>query len=231
MMGIWNDLWSLFFPKCCILCGKRLMKGEEHLCFQCLSGLPRTQMHLQPENEMEKCFWGKLPVEKASAFLYYTKGGDVRKLLFDFKYYGNSALGRFLGTCMASELFPSGFFEGVDCVVPVPLHPKKEKKRGFNQSEILAEGIASVLDIPVAKHLLVRNQYTETQTRKGNYNRWMNVKDVFDVSDVASLKGKHILLVDDVMTTGATMVACADAMNEIPGLRISVLALALAGDI
>ena len=132
---------------------------------------------------------------------------------------------------MASELFPSGFFEGVDCVVPVPLHPKKEKKRGFNQSEVLAEGIASVLDIPVAKHLLVRNQYTETQTRKGNYDRWMNVKDVFDVSDVASLKGKHILLVDDVMTTGATMVACADAMNEIPGLRISVLALALAGDI
>lgn len=230
-MGIWNDLWELFFPRSCVLCGKRLLMGEEHLCFQCLSGLPRTQMYLQAENEVEKCFWGKLPVERASAFLYYTKGGDVRKLLFNFKYYGNSSLGRFLGAWMASELLPSGFFEDMDCVVPVPLHPKKEKKRGFNQSEVLAEGIATVVGIPVAKHLLLRNQYTETQTRKGNYDRWMNVKDVFEVSDIASLKGKHVLLVDDVMTTGATMVACADAMSEIPGLRISVLALALAGDI
>lgn len=230
-MGIGSDLWELFFPRCCVLCGKRLLKEEEHLCFRCLSNLPRTQLHLQAGNEVEKCFWGKFPVEKASAFLYYAKGGDVRKLLFAFKYYGNSVLGRFLGVCMASELLPSGFFEGIDCIVPVPLHPEKEKKRGFNQSEVLAKGIASVVDIPVANQLLIRKQYTETQTRKGNYERWMNVKDVFEISHAAFLEGKHILLVDDVMTTGATLVACADAMTRISGLRISVLTLAWAGEV
>lgn len=230
-MGIWNDVWELFFPRFCVLCGKRLLREEKHLCIRCLSGLPRTGFHLRSGNEMEKCFWGKFPVEKASAHFYYTKGGDVRKLLFDFKYYGNPDLGRFLGACMASELLPSGFFEGIDCVVPVPLHPKKEKQRGFNQSEVLAEGIASVTGIPIVKHLLFRNQYTETQTRKGNYDRWTNVRGVFEVSDAVSLEDKHILLVDDVMTTGATMVACADALGKIRGLRISVLTLALAGDV
>ena len=230
-MSLWSDLWELFFPRCCLLCGKRLLNGEEHLCFQCLSELPRTNLHLKIGSEMEKCLWGKLPIERASAFLFYTKGSDVRKLLFEIKYYGNADLGCFLGRCMARELYPTGFFKGIDGIVPVPLHPQKLDKRGYNQSEMLAKGIASVVNIPVVSHWLVRTQNTETQTHKGNYERWVNVKDVFGCPSKNDLFGKHILLVDDVMTTGATIVACADALKQIPGLRISVLTLAWASSL
>lgn len=230
-MGIWSDLWELFFPRVCLICGKRLLKEEEHLCFRCLSGLPRTRMHLKADNEVEKCFWGKFPIERASAFLFYAKGGEVRKLLFSLKYYGNSDLGCFLGRCMAQELLSSGFFKGVDYIVPVPMHPRKRKERGYNQSEMLAQGLSSVTGIPVAPHLLVKTQHVGSQTRKGNYERWMNVKDVFECPLGEELENKHVLLVDDVLTTGATVVACADALGNIPGLQISVLTLAWANDI
>ena len=146
------------------------------------------------------------------------------------KYYGNSDLGRFLGRWMASELLPSGFFNEIDCIVPVPLHARKQKKRGYNQSVMLADGIASVTNIPVANHLLVRSKDIETQTHKGNYERWENVRDVFECLSSEELRDKHILLVDDVLTTGATIVACSDALGKIPDLRISVLALAWAGN-
>lgn len=229
-MSLWNDVWKLFFPQCCLVCGKVLLEGEEHLCFSCLSGLPRTHMHLQPENEVEKSLWGKVPVERGSAFLYYARGGDVKKILSDLKYHDNAKLGRFLGRCMAQELHPSGFFQGIDGIIPVPLHRRKQKMRGYNQSEMLAEGIASVARIPLWNHLLMRAQFTETQTRKGNYERWINVRDVFRCVSPETLVGKHILLVDDVLTTGATLVACSDALSRIPGIRISVLTLALAGN-
>lgn len=228
-MSLWSDIWKLFFPSCCLVCGKILLGDEEHLCFRCLSGLPRTQMHRQRDNEMEKCLWGKMSIERATAYLYYAKGGDVQKLLFDLKYYGNAKLGHFMGRCMARELLPSGFFEGIDGIIPVPLHRRKQRWRRYNQSRVLAEGISSVTGIPLWDSLLVRTQFTETQTRKGSYERWMNVKDVFDCLSQEAMGGKHILLVDDVMTTGATLVACADALRGVEGLRMSVLTLAMAG--
>lgn len=229
-MSIWTDIWKLFFPQCCLVCGRILLEGEEHLCLRCLSALPRTNLHRQKDNEMEKSFWGKMPIERASAYFHYTKGGDVRKLLFSLKYYGNSDLGRFLGRCMAREWEASGFFRGVDGIVPVPLHQRKLRMRGYNQSQMLAEGVSSVTGIPLWNHLMVRSQFTDSQTRKGNYERWLNVQDVFACTSPEALHGKHILLVDDVMTTGATLVACADALSQIPGIRISVMTLAMAGD-
>ena len=227
-MSIWTDLWKLFFPQCCLICGKTLLEGEEYLCFQCLSNIPRTHLYLRKDNEMEKELWGKFPIERASAYLYYSKGGDVKKLLTDLKYRGNADLGCFLGRCMTREMLSSGFFQGVDGIIPVPLHPRKQKIRGYNQSIMLANGISSVTNIPVWNDLLVRTQYTQTQTRKGSYERWLNVKDMFECTSPERLRDKHVLLVDDVFTTGATLVACADAFRQIPGLRFSVLTLAIA---
>lgn len=229
-MGIWNDLWELLFPRYCVVCGERLSKAEEFLCFKCLSALPRANLHLHPGNEMEKSLWGKLPVERASAFLYYSKGGDVRKLLFELKYYRNPRIGHFLGRCMAAELAPSGFFKGIDYVVPVPLHEKKYRERGYNQCEMLADGISEMTGCEVLRGVLVKSGETGTQTRKNQYERWLNMKGGFDYVPTGNLSGKHLLLLDDVFTTGATIVACTDALKQVAGLRISVLTLALAGE-
>ncbi|MBQ8520448.1 MAG: ComF family protein [Bacteroides sp.] len=229
-MSIWNDLWELFFPRYCVVCDTRLCKAEENLCFKCLSRLPRTHLHRRKDNELEKNFWGRFPIERASSFLYYSKGGDVRKLLYELKYYGNRQIGLTLGKCMAAEMQASGFFEGIDVLIPVPLHPKKRRSRGYNQSEVLAEGIASVTGIPVASDWLSRNEHTETQTHKSQYERWLNVEGAFVCNDPQRMAGKHILLIDDVLTTGATIVACADALKAVCDLRISVLTLAWAGE-
>lgn len=228
MMNIWIDLWELFFPRCCVVCEGRLARSEEFLCFKCLSLLPRS--NTQINKEMEKGLWGKIPVERAHSFLYYTKGGDVRKLLYELKYYRNPKIGHYLGRFMAEELVPTGFFDGIDYIIPVPLHKKKQETRGYNQSEQLAAGISSVVGCEVLDDVLIRAKQADTQTRKGHYERWINVKDVFDYVPSRDLSGKHILLLDDVFTTGATIVACADVLKQIPDLRISVLTLALAGE-
>ena len=230
MIALLNDVWEFFFPRYCVVCGKRLLLGEEHLCLDCLCALPRIRFHNQENNEIAKLLWGKMPVERAYAFLYYSKGGDVRKLLFQLKYYGNQKIGYFMGRCMAKELISTGFFGGIDGIIPVPLHDKKRKSRGYNQSELLAEGISSVVRIPLLKDVLRRKQYTETQTHKSNYERWNNVLDVFEGVSFERLSNKHVLLVDDVLTTGATLVACADALRGAEGIRISVLTLAWAAE-
>ena len=230
MIVLLNDIWEFFFPRYCVVCGKRLLLGEEHLCVNCLCALPRIRFQNQEKNERAKLLWGKIPIERASAFLYYSKGGDVRELLFQLKYYGNQKIGYFMGRCMAQELISTGFFDGVEGIIPVPLHDRKRKSRGYNQSELLAEGISSIVQIPLFKNVLRRKQYTETQTHKSNYERWNNVMDVFEGVSLERLSCKHVLLVDDVLTTGATLVACADAFRGVEGIRISVLTLAWAAE-
>ena len=230
MIALLNDVWEFFFPRYCVVCGKRLLLGEEHLCVECLCALPRIRFRNQEKNEIAKLLWGKMPIERASAFLYYSKGGDVRELLFQLKYYGNQKIGYFMGRCMAKELISTGFFDGIEGIIPIPLHDRKRKSRGYNQSELLAEGISSIVRIPLFKNVLRRKQYTETQTHKSNYERWSNVMDVFEGVSLERLSFKHVLLVDDVLTTGATLVACADAFRGVEGIRISVLTLAWAAE-
>ena len=230
MMSIWTDLWELFFPRCCLLCGSPLEHGEKVLCFSCLAGLPRTGFHLLEDNRVECNFFGKFPIERATSFLYYTKGGDVRQLLYELKYHGHKEVGEVMGRTLAAELLSSHFFEGIDLIIPVPLHRRKKRQRGYNQSECLAGGISAVTGIPIYADIIARGRYTETQTHKGQYERWENVQNLFVCSSPELLENKHILLVDDVLTTGATIVSCADALQDIPGLRISVLTLALAGE-
>lgn len=219
---------SLLFPRCCVVCGRSLAKGEECICAMCNINLPRTNYHLQKDSQVEQLFWGKIPLERATSFFFYRKGSDFRQILHQLKYGGQKEIGAIMGRYMASELSASGFFEGIDVIVPVPLHKRKQRIRGYNQSEWIARGISVVTGIRVDTEVIVRRKHTETQTRKSTFERWENVDGIFELHHAESLKGKHLLVVDDVLTTGATTVACASRLVEIEGVRISVLTLAVA---
>lgn len=219
---------SLLFPRCCVVCGRSLAKGEECICAMCNINLPRTNYHLQKDNQVEQLFWGKIPLERATSFFFYRKGSDFRQILHQLKYGGQKEIGAIMGRYMASELTVSGFFEGIDVIIPVPLHKRKQRIRGYNQSEWIARGISTVTGIRIDTEVIVRRKHTDTQTRKSTFERWENVDGIFELHHAESLKGKHLLVVDDVLTTGATTVACASRLVEIEGVRISVLTLAVA---
>lgn len=219
---------SLFFPSCCPICGLPLPKGEKGLCMKCNLGMPRTNFHLERNNLVEQLFWGKADIERATAYFFYQKGSDYREILQRIKYGDEEELGEVMGAHLAAELLPSGFFDGIDLLVPVPLHAKKLSQRGYNQSAAIAYGIASVTRIPVDVHSVVREMNTETQTQKSPFERWENVDRVFTHRFPELHRGKHILLVDDVLTTGATTIACALAFHAVEDVRVSVLTLAVA---
>ena len=228
-MADWmSALARLFFPRHCVVCGSSLLAGADVLCLACNMGMPRTGFHLHRDNPVERMFWGKFPLERATAYFHYAKGSGYRSILHRLKYGGRRDVGEVMGRFMAAELLPSGFFEGIDVVVPVPLHRRKQRMRGYNQSEYIARGISAVTGIPVETGAVARVKDTDTQTRKSVYERWENVRDIFRVSAPGLFAGKHLLLVDDVLTTGATLTACADAFSGVEGVRISILALAVA---
>ncbi len=223
-----DNIVSLFYPRCCPVCGNNLSRGEKVFCLRCNIGLPRTNFHLQPDNPVEKLFWGKVQVERAASFFFYTKGSAYQRILQQMKYGDDQELGMEVGACLAAELLPTGFFDGIDLLLPVPLHARRLAQRGYNQSACLARGIASVVHLPVDTHSVVRSRHTESQTHKTVFERWENVEDVFTLRSPELFRGKHVLLVDDVLTTGATTVACAKAFDGIEGVKISVMTLAVA---
>ena len=229
-MNTWfHSFWSLLFPRCCVVCGSPLSRGEECLCTCCNINLPRTGFHLRKDNPVECLFWGRIPgLKRASSFLFYRKGSDFRRILHMLKYGGYKELGEVMGRYMSAELSSGEFFDGVDMIIPVPLHRKKQKLRGYNQSEWIARGIASVTGIPLCAECMIREKNTETQTRKSTFERWENVEGIFRLCDTVHFEGKHVLFVDDVLTTGATTVACASAFAGVSEIRISVLTLAVA---
>lgn len=217
---------DLLFPRLCVVCGSALSYSEEYVCVSCLARLPKTRYHLLPDNNLEKCFWGKINIEHASAFFYYTKGSGFDKILHELKYRGMKELGQVMGRYMATEIISSGFFDGIDVIVPVPLHPDKKKQRGYNQSEWIAAGLSAVTGIPVDTTSMKRKVANPTQTHKNTLERWENVQGIFEATDVSALEGKHVLLVDDVLTTGSTILSCASALDGIKEVRFSILTLA-----
>ena len=218
----------LFFSRQCAVCGTPLQEGEEAICLKCNMNLPRTDYHLRTDNPVERMFWGKLPLERATSYFFYHKGSDFRRILHQLKYGGRKDLGETMWRFMAVELTVSGFFHSVDVIVPIPLHPRKQRMRGYNQSECIAKGVAAVTGIPLDAASVMRRKHTETQTSKSAYERWENVDGIFHLRHPERFVGKHILLVDDVLTTGATTTACADVFRDVEGVRISVLTLAVA---
>ena len=219
---------QLFFPHRCVVCGNLLQEGEEVLCLRCNIRMPRTHFHQHIDNYVERLFWGKLPLGHASSYIFYQKGSACSRILHALKYEGRQDVGNVMGRWMAAELQETGFFDGVDVIVPVPLHRKRQRMRGYNQSECLARGIAQVTGIPVDVSSVERVKHTQTQTHRSAFDRWVNVEGIFRLQCPESFVGKHVLVVDDVLTTGATTTACADVFAGIEGICISVLTLAVA---
>lgn len=228
-MSFWTDLKDFFFPRFCPSCGSPLYAGEKVLCLPCKLMLPRAGLYDVPGYEMERSFWGRFPIVRAASLFIYQKGGSVARILYAMKYRRRKQLCVRMGQLLADELLSTGFFEGVDCLLPVPLHRSRLRRRGYNQSELLAKGISLRTRIPLCTDAVCRVHHNESQTRKSKSGRWRNVEQLFQPTDRAALlRHTHVLLVDDVLTTGATLIACADALKEVEGVKFSVVTLAWA---
>ncbi len=227
-MSYIQDFINLFFPNTCNICGRQLFHHENLICTVCKSELPYTNFHKYNMNPVEMSFWGRIEINKATSFLLYTKGDMVKTILHSIKYKGNKPLAIEMGRIFGLHLKENNIFNSIDVIIPVPLHPKKLNKRGYNQSELIAEGISSILDISVVREGLYKNTNTSTQTRKNRYERWINSENMYTVCNASTFENKNILLVDDVLTTGATLEACCIAFKnlKVESLNIATLAYA-----
>jgi ComF family protein len=221
-----SDFLSLFFPNYCFGCSQALVKGEDTLCTFCLLNLPKTNYHLMDDNPIKNRLMGRLPVKYVWAFLKFRKSGIVQHLLHQLKYNNQPDVGVKLGKCYGYELLTSGFANHFDLIVPVPLHPARKLKRGYNQSAKFAQGLSEVFQIPFDDSISVRKIATTTQTKKSKLQRWENVENVFDLEDNSKIIGKRILLVDDVITTGATIEACGKHLVSKGCSELSIACLA-----
>jgi ComF family protein len=226
--GYLADFISLLFPELCQACGESLILGEELICTDCRYHLPFTDFHLKPDNMVAQQFWGKINLEAAYALCYFTKGGKMQQLMHQFKYKGRHKIGNMLGNIAAEQMAKNPVLSTIDVIIPVPLHKSRLRKRGFNQSACFAEGISGKLNVPVIEHNLVRIRATETQTHRSRFERFENMQQVFVLENPRSLINKHVLLVDDVVTTGSTLEACGAELLKVEGLKLSIATIACA---
>ncbi len=224
------DFIALIYPRNCIACGNSLYKHEEQVCNYCLTNLPKTNFHKSIKNPVDALFYGRTPLQLATSFYMFTKKGGVQKILHAIKYKHNKELAELVGNWYAADLKTDPIISKADYIIPVPLHSKKFKIRGFNQSEEFAKGLATRLEIPLNTTVLMRSDFTDTQTKKNKYERWENVEDKFKLSNLDEFKNKHVVLVDDVITTGATIEACCAVLQKTEGIKISVLSIAYASN-
>ncbi len=228
-----KDFIALIYPNLCLACENPLVKGENQICTTCNFSFAETDFHLNDfstssDNQMLQKFYGKVPMKHALAYFHYKKSTRIQKVLHKLKYKEAKELGEMYGEEYGQLLYAQGFTNKFDVLIPVPLHKNKLRKRGFNQAEMIANGLAKSLQLPVDIKLLVRNVYTETQTKKSRVDRWKNVQEVFAVPDKSILKDKNVLIVDDVITTGSTIEACAIPILRAGARSVSVVCLAVA---
>jgi len=226
-MRFFVDLLNLIYPVKCEVCGRLLAESERAICSLCYLRLPRTNYHLDDANPMVQLFWGRARVLHASSYFFFYKGSPYQSLLHKLKYGGNKNIGFTLGKLFAAELINT-FFSTADLMIPVPLHPKKQKKRGYNQSEMIARGLNVLFAMELNTKILIRTGFAATQTNKGRFDRYLNMKEQFQVTEPEELKGKSVLLIDDVVTTGSTLEACAQALLEAGCGDLNILCLAIA---
>jgi len=223
-----SDFFNLFFPRLCVSCSNNLYKQEKIICIKCMHEIPKTNFHMIEENPVAQLFWGRVNIKNATAYYYYNKGSKFQSLIHKMKYQNLEEIGIILGQKLACELDKSPLYNNINLVVPVPLHPKKQKTRGYNQSQVIAEEIARTLKKECVSGNLYRQKFTSSQTNRSRYNRFENVTKKFDLHNPEQFSGKHILLVDDVITTGSTLEACAEVILAIPGTTVSAAVLAVA---
>ncbi len=223
-----GDFTGLVYPKICYACGKVLHYDEDIVCTICLYELPLTNLHNEFDNRLSRLFWGRVPLEGVTALFYFQKGCKVQKLIHEFKYRGKREIGIYAGKLLASILSGSGKWKEPEIVLPVPLHPKKERQRGFNQGEYFAIGLSKGMGIKLSTNNLIRKFHSESQTSKSRFMRWKNVETVYHIKDPGKFRGKDLLLVDDVITTGSTIEACSQRLLEIGGTRLWVASMAIA---
>ncbi len=228
---LFQDFVSLILPNYCLACEQGLESNEELICTTCLFKLPKTDFHLDPENEVSRKFVRRVTVTSAQAFLRFRKRGKVQKLIHKLKYEGYPEIGLLLGKLYGGQLREADWISDVDLIAPVPLHPKKLKTRGYNQSDGFAEGLSEVLNIPWQADLLYRTQHNESQTRKDTLARIKGAEKKFALTAPDSVKNKHILLADDVLTTGATLESCAQTLLNEQARAVSLATIAFASDI
>src|SRR5258705_653049 len=218
----------LLFPHVCNGCGSDILNEENMLCMRCISELPETNFHMHPDNPVEKIFWGRLPLVSATAQYYFSKETRMQHLMHQFKYKSNKDLGNQLGYLMGNDLLLSDRFKNIDALIPLPLFAIKEKRRGYNQATVLCEGIAEIMKVEILKDVIIRTQHTETQTKKGRVERWENIDGKFELVKPEKIQNKNILLVDDVITTGATLEACGQELIKANNVGFSVATLCFA---
>lgn len=225
-MNLLQSFIALFYPNICPGCGNNIANNSSELCVTCRVNLPKTYQYLDKQNHTAKLFWGRYPLEHAFATYRYAKNNIVQNLIYDLKYKGNQEIGRLLGKEIGKEIKKCNL--KITVVIPVPLHPAKLQKRGYNQSLSIAEGIQDVLACELDNTTLLRKVNTDSQTRKTKFERWENVKEIFNLSNLTELENCHVLVVDDVITTGSTIEGCCHTLGQINGVRISVAAIATA---
>lgn len=229
-MKLFKSLVNLLFPRVCAACGNILLEGEDCVCTTCRFLLPKTGYENNPDNPLAQMFYGQIPFNAVTAEFFFSKTGKVQHLIHGLKYHHCRENGIFLGQEIGKSLLKASDYQGIDFIIPIPLHPKKEKIRGYNQSHVIAEGIHEIMYVPIAEKSLVRSIFTDTQTKKSREERYQNVKDIFELKKPEQLQGKHVLLVDDVLTTGATLMSAGKALLHAEGIKISVATVACANN-
>lgn len=218
----------LFYPTLCEGCRRPLIDGEEILCLSCTAQLPETGYHTMVGNQTELCFSGRIPFQRATSYAWFTPDGLLQHLLHGLKYKGQKKIGVFLAGHFAQNVKDANWAQGIDLIVPVPLHPSRQAARGYNQSMVIAHTLGKHLGIPASDTILRRTRNTESQTHKTRTERAANMERAFEVNPQENISGKHIMIVDDVLTTGATIEACANALLAAPGVKISIATIGIA---
>ncbi len=227
---IFKEFVDFLLPRTCAACGRRLSVGEHVLCGMCSFEMPRTEHYKKPcDNELAQLFWVQIPIERAASLFYYRDHTEISHIIYRLKYFDRPDIGIDMGRMAATEFMQNNFFENIDCIVPVPLTRERLRKRGYNQSEMIARGVSAVTGIPVVNDAVCRTTFKESQTHKGRWERMDNVEDVFSCEHEERIKDCHVLVVDDVITTGATIIGCATVLVKAGASKISVMSLGYAG--